>query len=107
MPDPTSAHDVVAFSVVQGWTTIPYDTFIELSPLDPMYKSLVNAHREKERRADARTALLCSVMANCMSSGGKKYEVKDFMPQDKTAQDSSEEFNVKANLMRYAATKNS
>jgi hypothetical protein len=107
MSESTSAHDVVAFSVAQGWTSIPYDRFIELSPIDPLYKSLVNAHKEKERRADARTALLCSIMANCMSSGGKRYEIKDFMPQDKTLQDSNEEMNVKANLMRYAASKNS
>jgi hypothetical protein len=72
-----------------------------------MYKSLVNAYKEKERKEDARTALLSSIIANCMSSGGKKYEVKDFMPRDKTTQDSSEELNVKASLMRYAASKNS
>ena len=106
MPDSTSAHDVVAFSVVEGWTTIPYDTFMGLSPIDPLYKSLLNAYREKERRADARTALLCSVMANCMGSGKKQYTVKDFLPQDKTAQDSAQEVNLKANLMRYAASKN-
>ena len=107
MSESTSAHDVVAFSVVEGWTTIPYDTFMALSPVDPLYKSLLDAYKQKESRSDARTALLCSVMANCMSSGTKKSEVKDFMPRDKTTQDSSEELNVKASLMRYAASKNS
>ena len=107
MAQTISAHDIVAFSVVEGWTTIPYDTFIGLSPVDPLYTALINAYKDKERREDARTALLCSVMANCMSSGGKRYEIQDFLPQDKTLQDSNEEMNVKANLMRYAASKNS
>ena len=107
MAQTISAHDIVAFSVVEGWTTIPYDTFIGLSPVDPLYTALINAYKDKERRSDARTALICSVMANCMGSGKKQYTVKDFLPQDKTSQDSAQEVNLKANLMRYAASKNS
>jgi hypothetical protein len=104
MNDQTSAHDILAFSIVEGWTVVPYESLLSIGPTDTLYKALLSAYKEKERRADARTALLCAVMANCMSSGGKKYEVTDFMPKaPKTPE--QEALEVKTQMMKYMASK--
>jgi hypothetical protein len=104
MEQSTSAHDILAFAIVEGWTVVPYDTLLSIGPTDTLYKALLSAYKEKERRADSRAALLCAVMANCMSSGGKKYEVSDFMPKaPKTAE--QEALDVKSQLMKYMASK--
>lgn len=100
-----SAHDIIAFAVSEGWTTIPYDIFLELSPTDPLYKSLISAWKDKQRREDYRNGLLCSVIANCSMAGGK-YQPKDFMPQDSNAVVQDSELKVKEGFARYAAANN-
>jgi hypothetical protein len=95
-----SAHDIVAFACVELNVAIPFDRLYAMSPTDPLYKALINAWKEKEKRADFRTALICSVLANCMGGGKKKYEPKDFMPKNsKSTQDS--ENDIKANFIKY------
>jgi len=44
---------------------------------------LVEGYVEREKRAQYRTAILCSVIANVNSGKGKKYKPEDFMPKEK------------------------
>jgi hypothetical protein len=97
-----SAHDIVAFAIVELNVPISLDVLYSMSPNDKLYKALIEAWKAKEKRADARTALLCAVMANCMGSGKKKYEPSDFMPKEpKSVQD--KEAEIKSNFMTYMA----
>ena len=100
----SSAHDIVAFACVELNVAIPLDTLYAMSPNDPLYISLVDAWKAREKRIDARTGLLCAVMANCMGSGKKKYEPKDFMPQQPKPV-KQQENEVKTQLMQYMAAK--
>jgi hypothetical protein len=95
-----SAHDLIAFAIVECNVSVELEFFQNLSPTDPLYKAILNAWKEKQRRDDARTALICAVIANCNSDGKKKYEVKDFMPSvPKTTEESERE--IKSNFMRF------
>lgn len=106
MKKSTSAHDIVAFAVVELNVPISLDQLYAMSPSDPLYKALVDAWKAKEKRADARTALLCAVMANCMGGGKKKYEPSDFMPKEpKKLKD--QESDIKSQFMRYMASQKS
>lgn len=98
-----SAHDIVAFAIVELNVPIALEDLYKMSPTDPLYTALVSVWKEKEKRADARTALLCAVMANCMGGGKKKYEPSDFMPKEpKTVKD--QESDIKSQFMRYMAS---
>ena len=61
---------------------MPIERFYDMTTSDLLYTSLMKAYKDKERRLDQRTALLCAIMANCMGGGSKKFEVSDFMPQE-------------------------
>jgi hypothetical protein len=99
-----SAHDVIAFCVVELGCKLPYEVIQELTLTDPLYKSLLEAWKNKESRADARNALLCCIIANCMGGGKKKFEPKDFMPKTpKTIKENETE--IKANFLKYMSTK--
>jgi len=101
-----SATDIVAFAIVELNVPIPLEDLYKMSPTDPLYTALMSAWKEKEKRADARTALLCAVMANCMGGGKKKYEPSDFMPKEpKSVKD--QESEIKSQFMRYMATQKS
>ena len=100
----SSAHDIVAFACVELNVAIPLDTLYAMSPNDPLYIALLDAWKAREKRIDARTGLLCAVMANCMCSGKKKYEPKDFMPQQPKPV-KQQENEVKTQLMQYMAAK--
>lgn len=100
----SSAHDIVAFACVELNVAIPLDTLYAMSPNDPLYISLVDAWKAREKRIDARTGLLCAVMANCMGSGKKKYEPSDFMPQQPKPV-KQQENEIKTQLMQYMAAK--
>ena len=100
----SSAHDIVAFACVELNVAIPLDTLYAMSPNDPLYIALLDAWKAREKRIDARTGLLCAVMANCMGSGKKKYEPKDFMPQQPKPV-KQQENEVKTQLMQYMAAK--
>lgn len=103
MKKPT-AHDIVAFAIVELNVPVALDDLYKMSPTDPLYTALISAWKEKEKRADARTALICAVMANCMGGGKKKYEPKDFMPKEpKTA--TEQENEIKTQFMKYMASK--
>jgi hypothetical protein len=106
MKKDASAHDIVAFAIVELNVPVSLDVLYAMSPTDPLYKALIEAWKSKEQRTDARTALLCAVIANCMGSGKKKYEPKDFMPKEpKTVQE--QEADIKSNFMRYMAKQGS
>jgi hypothetical protein len=97
-----TAHDIVAFAIVELNVPVALEDLYKMSPTDPLYKSLINAWKEKERREDFRTALLCAVIANCMGGGKKKYEPKDFMPQE--AKSTTEKENdIKSQFIKYMA----
>jgi hypothetical protein len=99
-----SAHDIVAFAIVELNVPVALEDLYKMSPSDPLYIALVGAWKEKEKRADFRTALLCSVMANCMGGGKKKYEPKDFMPQpDKNVNE--QEADIKSQFIKYMSSK--
>lgn len=100
----TSAHDIVAWAIIELNVSLPYEVLCEMSPNDPLYIALVDAWKAREKRIDARTGLLCAVMANCMGSGKKKYEPKDFMPQQPKPV-KQQENEVKTQLMQYMQTK--
>jgi hypothetical protein len=100
----SSAHDIVAFACVELNVPIPLDTLYAMSPNDPLYIALVDAWKARERRADARNALLCAVMANCMGGGKKKYETSDFMPKEPKPI-KQQESDIKTQLMQYMASK--
>ena len=103
MKKPT-AHDIVAFAIVELNVPVALDDLYKMSPTDPLYTALISAWKEKEKRADARTALICAVMANCMGGGKKKYEPKDFMPKEpKTV--TEQENEIKTQFMKYMASK--
>ena len=99
-----SAHQILAFAIVNNFTIIPYEDLLNLGPTDPLYKALVEAYRQKEERLDARTALICAIIANCMGSGSKKYEIKDFMPKAKKSAE-AEDLSVKTMFSNYMASK--
>ena len=82
MSQQSSAHDIVAFAVAEGWTLLPYETLLAMSPADTLYKSLIEAYKNKKRKEDSRAALICAIIANCMGSGQKKFDVDDFMPKE-------------------------
>ncbi len=87
-----SATDIVAFAIVELNVPIPLEDLYKMSPTDPLYTALMSAWKEKEKRADARTALL--------------YEPSDFMPKEaKTVKD--QELDIKSQFMRYMATQKS
>jgi hypothetical protein len=95
-----SAHDLVAFAIVELNVPISLDTLYSMTPTDPLYKSLIETWKAKQKREDSRTALLCAVIANCMGGGKKKYEPKDFMPTEpKSTKDTEAE--IKSNFMKY------
>jgi hypothetical protein len=101
-----SAHDIVAFAIVELNVPIALDDLYKMSPTDPLYTALMTVWREKEKRADARNALLCAVMANCMGGGKKKYEPSDFMPKEpKKIED--QESEIKSQFIRYMASQKS
>ena len=98
-----SAHQIVAFAIVELNVPIALEDLYNMSPTDPLYTALIDVWKEKEKRADARNALLCAVIANCMGGGKKKYEPSDFMPKEpKTVKD--QELDIKSQFMRYMAT---
>lgn len=95
-----SAHDIVAFACVELNVPIPLETLYAMTPTDPLYLALLEAWKERETRKDARNAVLCCIIANCMGGGKKKYEPKDFMPKTaKTTKDNEAE--IKANFLKY------
>jgi hypothetical protein len=95
-----SAHDIIAFACVELNVQIPLETLYAMTPNDALYKSLIEAWKAKEQRTDARIGLICSVLANCMGSGKKKFEPKDFMPKTpKTNKENEQE--LKANFIKY------
>lgn len=94
-----SAHDIVAFACVELNVPIPLELLYNMTPTDPLYKALVEAFKARERRLDGRNALLCAVIANCMTSGKKKFEPKDFLP--KASKDYEDESDLKANFIKY------
>ena len=99
-----TAHDIVAFAIVELNVPVAMQDLYKMSPNDPLYKALINAWKQKERRADGRTALICSVIANCMGGGKKKYEPKDFMPQEeKSTKD--QEAEIKTQFIKYMSSK--
>jgi hypothetical protein len=101
-----SAHDIVAFAIVELNVPISLDVLYAMSPTDPLYKALMDAWKEKEKREDARTALLCAVIANSIGGGKKKFEPKDFMPKEpKTLKE--QEAEIKSNFLRYMAKQGS
>ena len=102
MSDEINAHDLVAFAIVELNVNVPLDTFYNLNPNDKLYRSLVNAWENKQRREDGRIGLLCAVIANSAGST-KNYQPADFMPKKaKTKQDS--EVEIKANFEKYNAS---
>jgi hypothetical protein len=102
----TSAHDIVAFAIVELNVPIALEDLYKMSPTDPLYSALMRIWQEKEKRADSRTALLCAVIANCMGGGKKKYEPSDFMPKEpKSVKDSEAE--IKSQFLRYTASQKS
>ena len=78
----TSAHDIVAWAIIELNVSLRYEVLCEMSPNDPLYIALVDAWKKREERLDRRTGLLAAVIANCMGSGQKKFEVSDFMPHE-------------------------
>ena len=96
----SSAHDIVAFACVELNVAIPLDTLYAMSPNDPLYISLLDAWKAREKRIDARTGLLCAVLANCMGSGKKKYEPSDFMPKEAKPV-KQQENEIKTQLIQY------
>lgn len=99
-----SAHDIVAFAIVELNVPIALEDLYKMSLDDPLYKSLMLAWKEKEKRADARTGLICAVIANCMGGGKKKYEPKDFMPKEEKAT-KEKEANIKNQFIKYMASR--
>lgn len=95
-----SATDITAFAVVELNVPIPIDVFYNMSVEDELYKSLLDAWTAKEKRLDSRNALICATIANCMSSGGKKYELDDFMPKYPKSSE-QEEAELKAAFLQY------
>jgi len=100
----TSAHDIVAFACVELNVPIPLDTLYGMSPNDPLYIALIDAWKAREKRIDARFGLLAAVIANCMGGGKKKYEPKDFMPQEPKPV-KQQENEIKTQLMQYMQSK--
>lgn len=87
----------MAFGVVELNTPLPFDLLCEMSPTDPLYRALVKAWKEKERRLDNRNAMLCCVIANTQ---GNKTKPEDFLP--KTIKTTEEvESDIKANFQAY------
>lgn len=82
MNNKISAHDITAFAVVELNVPLPIELFYDMSMTDPLYQSLMKAWKDKQKRLDGRNALLCAVIANCMGSGNKKFEISDFMPKE-------------------------
>ena len=99
-----SAHEIIAFSVVELNTPLPYEILCEMSPNSLLYTALVDAWKKREERLDRRTGLLAAVIANCLGGGKKKYEPKDFMPQQPKPV-KQQENEVKTQLMQYMAAK--
>lgn len=100
MSKTTSAHDIVAWAIIELNVSLPYEVLCEMSPNDPLYISLVDAWKAREKRIDARTGLLCAVLANCMGSGKKKYEPSDFMPKEPKPV-KQQENEIKTQLIQY------
>lgn len=88
MHNDVSAHSIVAFAVVNLGIQMPIERFYEMSPTDPLYSALVKAYKDKEKRSDYRTALVCAVIANCLGAGdNKRFSVDDFMPREPKSED--------------------
>jgi len=100
----SSAHDIVAFACVELNVPIPLDALYAMSPNDPLYIALIDAWKKREERLDRRTGLLAAVIANCMGGGKKKYEPKDFMPQEPKPV-KQQENEIKTQLMQYMQSK--
>ena len=99
-----AAHDLIAFGIIEYNTPLPLKTLYEMTTDDPLYKALMRAWRNKERRADYRVGLICAVLANCMGSGKKKYEPTDFMPKEFVSVE-EREAEIKANFKVYQNAK--
>jgi hypothetical protein len=99
-----SAHSIVAFACVELNVPIPLETLYNMTPNDPLYLALIDAWKAREYRLDARNALLCAIIANCMGSGKKKYEPSDFMPKE-AKPIKEQESEIKSQFMRYMANK--
>ena len=96
--DDLSLHSLIAFAIVNLNVSVGLDFYENLTFSDPLYKAIYTAWEAKERRTDARYALICAVLANCHSGGQKKFTVDDFMPQ-KQKQTSEDE--IRANFLQY------
>lgn len=95
-----SAHDILAFCILELGCNLPYEVAQELSPSDPLYKALMDAWKEKEHRKDLRNALLCAVIANSFNNTKKKIKVEDFLPKtSKTTEEN--ESQIKSNFIKY------
>jgi hypothetical protein len=103
MPKKLSAHDVLAFCILELGCRLPYEVAQEMNPSDPLYKALMEAWKEKEHRKDLRNALLCAVIANSFNSSKKKLKVEDFLP--KTSKTGNSEDEIKANFIKYMEMK--
>lgn len=96
-----SANDIVAFAVVNLGIQLPIDRYYEMTPSDPLYVSLMKAYKDREKKQDQRTALICAIIANCMAGGnGKKYNVDDFMPHEPKTEE-QQVAELKAYMVQY------
>jgi len=99
-----SATSIIAFAIVELNVPFPYEELMKMSPTDELYSELIDAWKAREKRIDARTGLLCAVLANCMGSGKKKYEPSDFMPKEAKPV-KQQENEIKTQLMQYMQSK--
>jgi hypothetical protein len=98
MGEEASIYDVIAFAIVNLGVQLPYSKLLELTACDPLYKALVDAWQQKERRIDQRNALVCLVTAKC--AGAEHAKLQDFMPTTPQTQEEMEA-ELKSSLIAY------
>jgi len=102
-----SAHDVVAWSIVNLNVSVPLDYFINLSPASPLFNSLVKHWKIKQDAETEKFAMIACTIANVM--GNNKMKPKDFyVPMSgeiRDAEQKQKEAGLKNYLMRYNLSK--
>ena len=99
-----TAHDLVAWAIINCNVPLSLEQLYSLSTSDPLYVALIQAYKDRERKTDARVGLICAILANVMGSGKKQYTPDDFMPHEPKSA-AQQDAEIKANLQKFGALK--
>ena len=99
----TSAHQLLAFLIVECNVSLPYKEALKMDQSDPLFQALVEAWQNKVRREREGEAFLASCIFN---ANGGKTKPSDFLPQ--TLKDRVQEENqLRANINAFNNLKKS